>query len=175
MQIDFRAHIFLLFLPLILANVYHMVVVKQNVLPKLAHPISSSLFGTSKTWRGFVILPLVTAILTAAFNSLFLDGKASLLHSVFLGFGLGFSYMLWELPNSYIKRRIGIAQGQKSTTMPLLQVFTDKADSLIGVFLFYYWMMSISFREVAILFAISILIHMALSYLLFVLRIKKSF
>lgn len=175
MPIDFRTHIFLLFLPLIIANVLHMVIVKKDGLSTWAIPISVKQFGTSKTWRGFIILPLVTALLTWFFNATFLQDILGNLEALLLGFGLGFSYMVWELPNSYIKRRLGIANGQKSKKMPLLQVFTDKADSLIGVFLFYYGVMSVSFLDVVILFALSMAIHMSLSYLLYSLKIKKSF
>jgi hypothetical protein len=175
MSIDFKTHIFLLFLPLIIANIFHMLVVRDNGLEKWAKPISVQLFGTSKTWRGFIILPVVTALLAASFNYIFLDCYLSPPNGVLLGLGLGFSYMAWELPNSFIKRRLGIANGERSKKMPLLQVFTDKADSLIGVFLFYYWIMPISFTEVCILFILSMAIHMSLSYLLFILKIKKSF
>lgn len=174
MQSNVYIHIHLLFLPLILANIIHMIMVKKNILANWAIPISTHWFGINKTWRGFIILPFITAILTGTFNHLFLDNKLSTPLALFLGMGLGFSYILWELPNSFIKRRLGIANGERSKKMPLLQVFTDKADSLIGVFLFYFLVLPIGVNDILILFTASIVIHLIFSYVLFVLGIKKS-
>ena len=152
-----------------------MIVVKNHFLENLAKPISLSLFGYNKTWRGFIILPFLTALLTGIFNSYILNNALTLMNAFFLGFGLGFSYMLWELPNSYAKRKLGIANGAKSKQMPLLQAFTDKADSIFGVLVFYYWFMPIMIKDIIILFIVSLTIHIMLSYLLYVAKIKKSY
>jgi hypothetical protein len=174
MQSDLQKHICLFFLPLILANILHMAVVKQNIIAVFAKPIAIKWFGYNKTWRGFIVLPLLTALFTTAFNGIFLNGYLQTILAFLLGFGLGFSYMLWELPNSFIKRRLGIANGERSKKMPYLQVFIDKADSLIGVLLFYYLAMPVSIKAILILFTASISIHLLLSYLLVVFRFKKS-
>lgn len=168
-------HILIFFIPLIIANVLHMVVVKKDYFEGIAIPLSTKLFGKSKTIRGFIILPLLTAFLSMLNNTIFGPFGVSAFYAFFIGAGLGMAYMLFELPNSYFKRRLGIATGEKSQKYRLLQFVVDKMDSLIGVFLFYYFFMTISLPDLLVLFAAAFLIHITISYLLVLLNIKKSF
>ncbi|MBC8145714.1 MAG: hypothetical protein H7X80_09010, partial [bacterium] len=87
-------HINRLILPLIISNIIHMVVIKKGWLPSLAVPISTPLFGANKTWRGFIVLPILNGFMTAMLS--LGDPFAS---SLLLGAALGFVYMLFELPN----------------------------------------------------------------------------
>ena len=82
--------------------------------------------------------------------------------------------MVFELPNSYVKRKLGIAQGEYSKSHKVLQLLIDKVDSLLGVFVFYYFATSVPFITILVLFLAAFLIHISLSYLLVVLKIKKS-
>jgi hypothetical protein len=99
----------------------------------------------------------------------------SLANDAFVGFGLGLAYILAELPNSYIKRRLGIANGAHSKKYKYLQYFTDKADSLIGVLVFYFLATTVSFETILVLFCIGIVLHISISQLLVYTKIKKKF
>jgi hypothetical protein len=172
---DFHIHIYLFFLPLVIGNVLHMIVVKRNWFKGLAFPISKIRFGDNKTYRGIIVLPILTGLL--ALLSSFWVGpfKMSLAYDAFVGFGLGLAYILAELPNSYIKRKLGIANGAQSKKHKYLQYFTDKADSLIGVLVFYFLATNFSFYTILVLFCFGLVIHVGISQLLVVIKIKKKF
>jgi hypothetical protein len=87
---------------------------------------------------------------------------------------LGFVYMLSELPNSFIKRRLGIPTGASSENYEILQLFADKTDSLIGASVFYFFLMKIQAWETVLLFTISLILHFSISYLLVLMNLKKS-
>ena len=56
----FFVHIQSFVIPLLFANLLHMVCIKLNVLPILARPISMRWFGYGKTFRGFILLTIFT-------------------------------------------------------------------------------------------------------------------
>jgi len=168
-------HIFLFFLPLILGNVFHMVIVKCKALNGLAIPISDKWFGKNKTYRGFLVLPILTGCFALILSAFFGPFQSSFGYDFFVGFGLGLAYVLAELPNSYIKRKLGIANGHQSQKYKYLQYFTDKADSIIGVLIFYFLAVEVSFTSIFILFCISMCLHIGMSQLLVLLNIKKKF
>lgn len=167
-------HICLLFLPMLLANSLHMVVVKMELFKTLLIPISIPLFGRNKTIRGFIVLPILSGSI-ALLGSVWFGPFHSFLYIDFLiGFGMGFVYLLAELPNSYVKRRLGIANGEYSKNFKILQIIIDRADSLIAIFIYYYFVTSIPLSDCAILFLWAMVISFAASVILYSLKIKKS-
>ena len=172
---DFHIHIYLFFLPLVLGNVLHMIVVKRNWFKGFAFPISKKMFGDNKTYRGIIVLPILTGLLALLSSFWFGPFETSTEYDAFVGFGLGFAYILAELPNSYIKRSLGIANGAQSKKYKYLQYFTDKADSLIGVLGFYFLATLVTFKTVIILFCIGIILHISMSQFLVFIKIKKKF
>jgi CDP-diglyceride synthetase len=169
---SFLAHIGIVLLPLIIANVLHMMVVKIDFLPSLKHPISQQLFGSNKTWRGFVVVPLLNAFLLFGFSILF---KFQLVNAFLIGFVLGCVYMLSELPNSYMKRRLGIPAGAPSTKYKILFMLFDKMDAAFGVVLTHFLLGYISLLHALLLFVISSCTHILFSQLLVQFHLKKSF
>ena len=85
------------------------------------------------------------------------------------------AYMLFELPNSYIKRKLGVVSGENSKKYSIVQKLIDKLDSLVGIFIFYYVAMPVTFKMIAVLFTAALIIHISVSYLLVVIKVKKSF
>ena len=49
-------------LPVILAAIVHTVFIKRDLLPALKAPIAEKWFGANKTWRGLVVVPMLTAL-----------------------------------------------------------------------------------------------------------------
>ena len=172
---DFYTHIYLFFLPLVLGNVLHMIVVKRNWFKSIAFPISRKMFGDTKTYRGVILLPVLTGLFALLSSYYFGPFEISIVYDAFVGFGLGLAYILAELPNSYIKRRLGIATGAQSKKYKYVQYFTDKADSLIGVLTFYFLATNFSFKTILGLFCVGLVIHVSISQLLVVIKIKKKF
>jgi CDP-diacylglycerol--serine O-phosphatidyltransferase len=147
-----------------------MVAVKRNWLSALYRPLSRSLFGATKTWRGFHFLPIVNALAVAILSYSSPVGESLLLGSV-----LGLVYMLFELPNSFLKRRLGIASGGMAVRNRYLFLLLDKTDSAFGVSLAYYFLAGISLLQAGLLFTISSAAHILFSLLLVSLNVKKSF
>jgi len=171
---EFRVHIFMFLIPGIIGNMAHMMVVKKDLLSFLAKPVSSGMFGEHKTFRGFIFLPIaigVCCLLGSIIQGPFLSGYFT---DFLFGVGLGLAYMLSELPNSYVKRRRGIAPGESAGNNRILQLFIDKADSITGACIFYYFAMDTGLPQILLLFVISFFLNICLSYLLVIVKLKKS-
>lgn len=161
-------------IPGIIGNVAHMIVVKKDLLSFLAIPVSSRLFGENKTVRGFVFLPIASGmgcLLGSIFQGPFSTGYFA---DFLIGVGLGLAYMLAELPNSYVKRRRGIAPGESDRNHRFLQLIIDKTDSLTGACIFYYFAMNTGFSQILLLFVISFFLLISISYLLVIIKLKES-
>ena len=161
-----------LFVPIIMANILHMIVVKANLFTFLRVPISVKYFGQNKTYRGLIFLTSVTGILQYIFNA-YLYGSF-LVSSALLGALLGFVYIICELPNSFVKRRRGIQPGSRSGSYPWLTTIIDKADSTFGVCLFFCIIKNLSLFEFFILFLSAFVIHLIVSKLLHSVKLKES-
>ncbi len=169
---SFLQHIAIVLVPLIISNVLHMIVIKKDILPELKRPISVKLFGKNKTWRGFIFVSFINGLLLLLLNFT-LNFQVSL--PFFTGFTLGFAYMLFELPNSFMKRKLGIQSGTQASSNKLLFMLIDKMDSAFGVSLIYFLMGNISLQLAMLLFCISSVTHIIFSQLLVQFHLKKSF
>lgn len=189
-------HLKLMLLPLILSNVVHMVLVKLNVLKWMNIPIWESAFGRNKSWRGVFIIVVLTGLFSLLISGIipskysneldfkelqnwnFLSYKnlSFQTNCAVLGMWLGCMYLLFELPNSWIKRRLGIEAGALAESSLLRWTFmlVDKSDSAVGVVLFYGWTFQLTLEMQLKIFIISVIIHISLAWLLYKFRIKSS-
>jgi CDP-2,3-bis-(O-geranylgeranyl)-sn-glycerol synthase len=117
-------------------------------MPSLARPIDGGLtwrgrrlLGDHKTWRGLVVMIPAAAISFAALHAAAAGaGLAGGLwtgdttHYGWLGLAAGAGFMAGELPNSFLKRRIGIAPGRHADAGVARWVFRvlDHLDSVAG-------------------------------------------
>lgn len=148
-----------------------MVVVKKDWIQAVKVPISSTLFGAGKTYRGFLVLIVLTSVFSVLFSAI--DYPQTDWQPAVLGLLLGFAYALGELPNSYVKRKRGIRPGQKGSNR-LLQLIFDKSDSLVFMLIPYALITNMSLQQVAVLFGLSFCIHITFSWLLWKLKLKRS-
>jgi phosphatidylserine synthase len=140
-------------IPVVIGGVLHMVVVKRNYLSACVVPINQGWFGANKTWRGFIVVPLLTALGGLCMMPLeWLLVQAigiSLLSEwnlAFLGFIAGVGYVLAELPNSFFKRRMGIQAGEVPKHKKYWFIALDQLDSALGVAIAYWLVLGISFE-----------------------------
>lgn len=171
--------ILLLALPLIFGGILHMIAVKRDVLSYLKKPVHPRWFGMNKTWRGFIIMPLATwpGVVVAQWLEKVLDFSTPLLlsHSSWsLALVLGLAYCLAELPNSYLKRRLGIREGLTSDRFTAFFVILDQADSAIGCMIAYKILLSINWSLFFGTIIFGTVIHLFLNYLLFKMNIRKN-
>jgi len=106
------------------------------------------LFGGNKMWRGFAVMPLAAALAFWAFATL-RDGGAlprwlaagmwdlAPRPYAWLGLACGLAFMAAELPNSFVKRQLGIAPGLAPERPGLATACfaIDRIDSVLGVLL----------------------------------------
>lgn len=159
-------------LPLIMSNIMHMWVISKDIFRRIAIPLSSSLFGINKTYRGFIVLPILNTLFSLLLY--ILVPCQSLQYMIFTGFILGITYMLFELPNSYLKRKFGIPAGESSEKNRVLFSIMDKSDSCIGVSIVCYFIFRMTLADAFILFITSVSLHFTLSYILVLTNLKKS-
>ncbi|HTF80645.1 MAG TPA: CDP-archaeol synthase [Cytophagales bacterium] len=165
-------HVLVVLLPLTITNILHMLVVKWNLLQDLAQPISLPALGKGKTWRGFLFVTIVNGLVLWLL-SLWL--QLHLPQALGLGMLLGFAYILFELPNSYMKRRLGIPSGSQHPKHAWLFSIIDKTDSAFGVMMVYYLVSDITLAQAITLFLVSSCTHILLSFLMVSLKLKSSF
>ena len=127
-------------LPLIVAGILHMAVVKWDSLSYLKIPLHPRWFGANKTWRGVFVMPALSVLGMFVARLVEASWQTSILGShsaLWLGLSLGFGYVFAELPNSYLKRRLGIRPGEISEQRPWLFSLIDQADSVVGCAVVY--------------------------------------
>lgn len=183
-----------LILPLVLAGMSNMVWMKLPVLRSWQIPMDGGqnwrdgrrLLGDNKTWKGFIGMILVTAFWLQIFALLDLSfawaRHLSLLPyehwphlAWFYGAIWGLSYVLAELPNSFVKRRLEIGAGQEASgwLKPLFK-FIDQSDSVLGCLLgmlCFYWPSPL---DALLIFALATGFHFLTNLLLFALGLKKQ-
>ncbi|MBW7477203.1 CDP-archaeol synthase [Paenibacillus oenotherae] len=188
--------VLLFMLPIILAGVTNMIFVKLPVVRRNRKPMDGGgywrdgkrIFGDNKTWQGFFGMIVFTAFWFGLMG--WLTGQWTWLKENSLlpwetyntpftewGYGLlwGFAYVLFELPNSFIKRRLNIPPGRNIKGWTGISfTLIDQADSVIGCVLATYIFYHPTGLEVLLFLLIGTGIHYVVNLLLFVLGLKKQ-
>lgn len=128
--------------PLFVGFAVHGLCIRLGVLRELAAPVGRRLFGENKTYRGIVCVALGTAAGFVAINpgSLGLGGGHGAVRLALLGLLVGTVAMLAELPNSFLKRRVGIAPGAQASGMRgVLFHVLDQVDVVFGAWAVLAW------------------------------------
>ena len=176
---------FYLQIPVVIGGVLHMLAVTRNWLPALRKPVCEKHFGANKTWRGFILMPLLTAFgalclwpVELGLDGAGVFGRTSTLPLmptlILAGLIAGTGYTLAELPNSLIKRHLGIAPGETPARHRALFILTDQIDSGIGVALAYAVYPGISWA-ICLAYAVTFpATALLVKRLLFLCQLKKS-
>lgn len=185
-----------LILPLILAGILNMVFVNLPVLNQLKKPMDQGklykdgkrIFGDNKTWKGFWGMMVLTALCMLLFEVLAknFEGANELslidfrafefpIHSLLYGGLWGLAYVLAELPNSFIKRRIDIqpgtnAQGWTGWVFTLV----DQSDSVLGCLLVTPVFYPIRLIDAAVIIFLATGLHLLFNFLLYLAGLKKQ-
>jgi hypothetical protein len=123
------------------AVVLHAPVLRYDLLKRLKRPISDRLFGSNKTWRGALVMFTGVFVATGVFWPLMPDELDSW---PLAGALIGAGTVLGELPNSFLKRRLGIGPGERRVTPGgIALVVYDQADFVpaIAIALLPSWTM----------------------------------
>lgn len=181
-------------MPVILGGIFNMLFVKIKWLLPLKIPIDRGkclkdnrrIFGDSKTVLGFAGMILGTVIF-AVFWGIFLhkinlESRNLIYHrypntfflNISVGAVFGFAYMLFELPNSFIKRRLDIDARDRGGFPVNIFVFVfDQIDSMIGVMSVLAFFAHFSFNEYLFAVFIGGLTHISVNGFLILFKVRK--
>lgn len=173
--------------PVILAAIFHMVVVSYNWGRQLTYPLDHyatfrghRIFGQNKTYRGLLVMIFASIAITYFYAFLVQRSPAiaSLnlltfeLHSpLFYGCLYGIGYVVGELPNSFMKRQLGISEG-KSTRF--LQRLIDQLDSVVVILLLLIYTSNFTWTHFWVGMLFYGLLHLTINYGLFLLKLRKE-
>jgi hypothetical protein len=109
------------------------------------------------------------------FNDLYSIYPNTIGLNLLFGLLVGVTYMLFELPNSFLKRWLGIGSGKQGNGMiGTLFFIIDQIDSLIGVFFVLYLFSDIGFIGYLIYLFVGAFTHIAINVVLRMLKLRKS-
>ncbi len=183
-------------LPVILGGVCNMLYVRLPWVRRWNAPMDGGrrakdgerLLGDHKTWQGFGGMIVLTALWMTFF--VFIDHHFDWAHrlavvnyrhwifpqqALFNGAIWGLGYVLFELPNSYIKRRIHIPPGKNARGgIGLLFLFLDQADSVAGCIVSMLAFFRPGWTEILTIFVMGVGIHYIVNIFLFLVGLKKQ-
>lgn len=175
-----------------LAGVAQVIWLKSKCLRRCATPIDGGktfrgrrLFGENKTWRGFMVMTpaaglafwgLASAI-QANHGSPEEAGLWDLSPSMYalLGLWCGFGFMAGELPNSFLKRQLGIKPGEMAGG-PISRwalFILDRCDSILGLLLALSIFVPTSWEIWVGMLLIGAGIHWLFNVVLYLMRVKS--
>ena len=109
------------------------------------------------------------------YNELYNIYENSFVFNLIFGLIAGFIYMLFELPNSFIKRRIDIQAGKTDKGIKGVAFFiVDQIDSLLGVMLLLTLCSNIGFYGYVRYLLVGALIHIVINIILYLLKVRKN-
>lgn len=148
------------------------------------------IFGNNKTWKGLILSVLICSVISIIWgiicnnipsleerNWFYRYNENTVLYNLFIGALLGLAYSLFELPNSFIKRRIEIAPGQTSKTSGKIKIIfsiLDNFDSSIGTMLVIWYFCKLTLLEYMGLVIMASIIHYLIVFAMYKLKIKEA-
>ena len=186
---------YLTMLSVILGGILNMLFVKTNFYKKYKYPIDCNrkfrdgkrIFGDNKTWIGIVsmiVCCMISQVLIGficnvfhinSHNQIYNFYENKFIFNVLMGFLFGFTYMLFELPNSFVKRRLDIACGKTNTNIIGKLFFViDQIDSLIGVMLILVIFAKISWKQYFVYIFIGGFTHIMVNLFLYKIKVRRN-
>jgi hypothetical protein len=175
--------------PVMLGGLTHVLVIKLSLLKPLAAVRldlgmrwrGQPLFGENKTLRGAIVMIAATTgfvLLQAALASRWswardLMPSSQRNHPLVWGLLAGAGYIAGELPNSFVKRRLGVAAGATADGGLGAVLWTvDQVDSLAGVLVFLLPLWTAPLSVVLALFAVALVLHPLVAFIMLGLGLK---
>lgn len=179
----------------VLAGIINSIFCHLNVLKKLKIPLDFNknfidkkrIFGDNKTWKGlfgYILFNIIFAIIFGYIwkitklehlNFFYINHNNTLTYNILIGFLLGLFYALFELPNSFLKRRLDIKPGK--TIQGWKKVFfiiLDQADSVFGVALVVWLFYPIGIGIYLLYILLGTVTHLLINMILYFLHIRKN-
>jgi len=187
------ADMYVTLVPGIVAGILNMVWCTLPVARWLARPIDGGrmwrdgrrVFGDNKTWKGLVgmaVLGMAAAVVwglvcawvpVLSAHNLFYRAYANTIgYNAIIGLAVGVAYGLFELPNSFWKRRRDITPGKRTGGWGF--VVLDQIDSAVGMVLVVACVYPMTVWFFVAYIAIGGVTHAVLNLLLFAARLRRN-
>ena len=175
------------FLPVLGAPVLHSPVLALDLFPSLKRPLDGGrswrgarIFGDNKTWRGALFMTSGVLLATLALWQWpwwrgRLPGDVRDAGPLLVGVLLGLGTVLGELPNSFLKRRIGLAPGQQRRSVSgVLLTVLDQGDVVLGILVLLapVWLMSVP--QLIAAFVVVAAVHVVLNVVGFAIGARAA-
>jgi CDP-2,3-bis-(O-geranylgeranyl)-sn-glycerol synthase len=175
----------------VLAGLAHVFWLRSKASEQFCIPLDGGLtlagkriFGNHKMLRGFMVISpaaglsfalLFLAVRFAAPESARLLWQLPVWQYTVIGFLAGFGFMAGELPNSFVKRRLGIPPGgAPANPFPRAALFlADRMDSILGMMLVLSLVVPVPPWTWVYVFVTGIGLHWIFSAVLFAFRVKE--
>jgi CDP-2,3-bis-(O-geranylgeranyl)-sn-glycerol synthase len=168
--------------PVVVAALVHLAVLRLGWLESLRIPLDGGatfrgrrVLGDNKTLRGAVIMIAVssaTMVLQGIYRVPSLEyfdyGSVNL---ALAGMLLGVGFVLGELPNSFLKRQLGVAPGARGG---MWHAMLDQLDSVIGALLLLSLLWVAPLRVWIIGFALGAGLHIAVNGVFVLVGVKRT-
>ncbi|MCM1553193.1 MAG: CDP-archaeol synthase [Butyrivibrio sp.] len=180
-------------IPVIIAGILNMLFVKTPLYRRINRPIDGGrtlrdgrrLFGENKTWAGFWGMIVFGAAAQALWGFVCMGFPElcpiysrfgnTLPFNLAAGAAMGFAYMLFELPNSFVKRRLDIPSGKTVCGFKGAVLFViDQVDSLFGVAGVFAALFPMTVWEYWAYIFLGAGTHIAVNSILYATRIRKN-
>jgi CDP-archaeol synthase len=183
------AQVLYLFAPLLVSAAFMGLVLRFDCVPSLRRPLDHGVtwrgrrvFGDGKTWRG-VAVAIIGSIATlfvqravrASVPALLQVVDYARIDPVLFGATMGLGAMLGELPNSFVKRRLGIPPGGTGRGLRAVAFYAwDQIDLLTGAWpLIAIWVRP-SAGFVAASFLVALLLHPIVSLIGYAMGARRT-
>lgn len=181
-------------MPIIFAGILNMIFTKTKFYNKHKRPIDNKrsinnkrILGDNKTWIGFgsmvIISGLTHVIWGYILRLLNLESKSDyyvkhdnrITYNLIVGLSNGFIYMVSELPNSFIKRRLDIDSGKRANGIKgVLFYIIDQIDSIVGIAYLIKKLSKINVRETLKYIGIGGFVHAIINLILFKIKVREN-
>ena len=175
----------------IIAGIVNSIFCKSNALVFLKKPMDFNknfidgkrIFGDHKTWKGFfgyIIFNIIFTLLwkytkLEELNFFYINHQNTLVYNLLIGFLLGLFYALFELPNSFLKRRLDITPGKTiNGKKKIFFIILDQADSVFGVALVVWMFYPIGIWIYLLYILIGTVTHLLINMMLYFMHLRKN-
>ncbi len=179
----------------VFAGIVNSIFCKSRALNSLKKPLDFNknfrdkkrIFGDHKTWKGFIGYIYFNIIFAVIFsyiwhytklehlNFFYINHSNTLTYNLLIGFLLGLFYALFELPNSFIKRRLDITPGKTiKGKKKILFIILDQADSVFGVALVVWMFYPIGIWIYLLYILIGTVTHLIINMMLYFMHLRKN-
>ena len=179
----------------IIAGIVNSIFCKTKLFSSLSKPMDFNknykdgkrIFGDNKTWKGFlgyIFFNIIFAIIFSLIwkltnleklNFFYINYYNTLIYNLLIGFLLGLFYALFELPNSFLKRRLDITPGKSlKGKKKIFFILLDQADSVFGVALVVWMFYPIGILIYLLYVVLGTVTHLLVNMMLYFMHLRKN-